>query len=166
MGRRKGIAERYRRLSLWSRLGVWGAIASIVGLAVYLMSSRQSPVTQAPSIHSSSSANVVVNMHPVPPPESEPPRLRPGATQQNLLSEDEIRMAIGKALREGDLEAAVDQVSGLKDSPMKREECARVFEFCIKNAKLSEAEVVTQQCWDGKDKHERLARIQHERLKQ
>jgi hypothetical protein len=33
------LFRRYKQLTLWNKMGFWGAIASIVGLALYLMSS-------------------------------------------------------------------------------------------------------------------------------
>jgi hypothetical protein len=37
VGRPKSLIERYRQLNLWSRITIWGSIASIIGFAAYLV---------------------------------------------------------------------------------------------------------------------------------
>jgi len=90
----------------------------------------------------------------------------PDRYQKGLLPEEQIRSAIRKALHDGDVDKATSLLSGSSEGPVKHQECEHVFEFCIKNGKLSEAKNVVNECWEGKQRKEKLARIEHEQLKQ
>jgi hypothetical protein len=96
----------------------------------------------------------------------ERPLSEPDKHQKGLLPEEESRSAIRKALHNGDVGNATSLLSGLSEGPVKRQECEHVFEFCIKNRKLSEAKSVVNECWEGNQRKEKLARIEHEQLKQ
>ena len=67
------IRDRYRRLGLWSKLAVWGSIASVVGipLALFLSSASggKSPTTnQSPIlIHGMQRGNMTINYNLFPP---------------------------------------------------------------------------------------------------
>jgi len=39
------LLNRYKRLSLWNKIGFWGAVSSILGLASYILYSPQSMQT-------------------------------------------------------------------------------------------------------------------------
>ncbi len=74
------LIQRYRRLTLWHKIGLWGAVASIVGLAItWLGSPAISQQTQghlSPAI-ASNSGTLIVSTTPealkqVPPPPDPP----------------------------------------------------------------------------------------------
>lgn len=88
------IRERYRRLTIWNKLAVWGSLASILGLAFVFFPSTGAQRQQVTSIDSSPGATVmqpgrdiVINPPPttVPNTQSGPslPMLRP--QQERLL---------------------------------------------------------------------------------
>jgi hypothetical protein len=96
----------------------------------------------------------------------EQPLSEPDKHKGALLPEEQIRRAILKALHDGDVGNATNLLSGLGEGLVKSQECEHVFEFCIKNGKLSEAKRVVDACWEGKQKNVKLAQIEHEQLKQ
>lgn len=86
--------------------------------------------------------------------------------QKDLLSEGQVRRAILKALHAGNANQATSYLAGLSEGSLRQEECEHVFEFCIKNGLLPEAEGVVKLCWEEDVRKEKLARIEREKLKQ
>ena len=87
--------------------------------------------------------------------------------QKNILTDQQVTNAIQKIIdNNGDCDTAIKLLFSLDDGSRKREECERVFGFCIKNWKLDEAKDIVNECWKGNDKKEKLAHITRERLKQ
>lgn len=56
---RKAILTRYRQLGLWSRLGVWGAIASIAGFLGFLLWPQGTSVSQNATLRASPGSTVI-----------------------------------------------------------------------------------------------------------
>ncbi len=94
------------------------------------------------------------------------PQSRPETERATPLPEDQTRRMIREALHEGDVGRAASLLSGLSDDHVKREECEHIFEFCVKNGELDDAERIAGNCWDGDERKEKLARVALERLKQ
>lgn len=86
--------------------------------------------------------------------------------QKDLLTEGQVRRAILNALHAGNADQATSYLAGLSEGSLRQEECAHVFEFCIKNGLLPEAEEVVKLCWGEDVRKEKLARIEREKLKQ
>lgn len=98
MKSRKTILERYRQLNLWSRIGLWGSLASIIGFLVFLVrpqtqvpaADQRSTVTASPGATVLQSArDIVIN----PPTATS---TKPDAGQQSL----EPTRGVGKKTKE------------------------------------------------------------------
>lgn len=87
------------------------------------------------------------------------------APEQSRLGHDQIRAQLSSAMRDGEVERALAILASIGDSGLKREECERVYSFCIKNRRLRDARAVVDQCWDGSRRHQALADIEREQLK-
>lgn len=81
------------------------------------------------------------------------------------LDEGQVRTQISNALQDDKVESAIPILRGL-EGELKNEECQHMFDFCIKNGKLNEAEEVANQCWKGDARQQALNQIDLERLKQ
>jgi hypothetical protein len=89
------------------------------------------------------------------------------------LPAEELRLAIGKALQNGDLDGPIEQLSRLSDGPLKMEECQHLYDYVKKNLydyaqkklKLEEATRIVEMCWEGELKNQKLLELEHERLK-
>lgn len=75
------LLARYRKLNLWSKLGAWGSVASIIGLAWLFVPQTTSPVeaqtkTQTGTVTASPGATLIQSGHDTiinnPPPKSVP----------------------------------------------------------------------------------------------
>ena len=85
---------------------------------------------------------------------------------RTFLDDKQVRSAISTALRAAEVDSAISLLSGLEDGVEKREECGRVFAYCIKNCKLSKAKSVASDCWDGEMEKHAFYQIELEGLKQ
>jgi hypothetical protein len=50
-GFRKSILSRYRQLNVWSKIGLWGSLASLFAFFVWLLSPQKPPVVVASPQH-------------------------------------------------------------------------------------------------------------------
>jgi hypothetical protein len=92
----------------------------------------------------------------------------PGCRQpqdENLLPEEEAMVAINKALAEGDVASAFCHLAGSRDEAWMRRERNRVFEYCLRNNKLSEAETMTQTWWRSSEAEDKRVMVQRLREK-
>ena len=85
--------------------------------------------------------------------------------QHVSLPVDEARKAIMTALGEGNIRNAIKYLSYMNEGSAKREECDHIFEFCVKNRSFSEMSLVVDQCWEGKQRAEKLTQIEHGQYK-
>lgn len=99
-------------------------------------------------------------------PELHTPSNKKAISPRDLLSESEVRFAIQKALQDGNATKAISILVGLSDSPLKKQECEHVFNYCMKNERLDDSVTLVNSCWEGKVRLEKLSRIEHEKLKQ
>jgi hypothetical protein len=89
----------------------------------------------------------------------------PRENDRGLLSEEEGLWGIGHALERADLQGAIRLLAGFNQGQAKVDECQHVYDYAMKNRKLEEALSAVNLCWDGESKREKLADIEHERLK-
>lgn len=98
---------------------------------------------------------------------AQPPRrgLSPDLREQSRLDDEQVRVQLAYALRDGEVDRALAILGRIGVGDLKRDECERVYSFCLKNHRLPQALAATAQCWDGPRRDQALADIEREQLK-
>jgi hypothetical protein len=147
------------------------AAASIVLWVLNLPPAHESTLTAALDVRQGAAAKVAGAKEYAAAPR---PSKASGAV--HLLSNDERRERITRALHDGRVQEAAEYLDSMVDYAARAEECERVFNATIReaanqdttrrDAAFGTAEALADACWDGSARDEWLKRIEDERFKQ
>lgn len=86
-------------------------------------------------------------------------------SKYKYLSENQIRVEISKLIKSDDVDKAIELVKLLSSNKIKDEEYERIFNYCIKNERLENAEIVANLYISPNKKDEALKMIVLEKIK-
>lgn len=87
------------------------------------------------------------------------------ASVYNRLSEEQIRREIGNLLEKENVDKAIRLLSFLHSETAKEEECDHIFNYCLKNGKLDEAEEAAKLFVSSSKKEKALNDVALEKIK-
>jgi len=88
------------------------------------------------------------------------PPHKEGRVDGGHLPEENARLALTKAVHEGDVAMVVKLLSGLKEGATRSEECDRAFKRFMQTGPLSAAKTIANHCWYGRALEGKLSEIE------